>query len=208
MITLYDHPRSGNCYKVRLFLSLIGLPSRNEFIDVLARKNQTEAFERISAWRQVPAIDDDGLTLWDSHAILLYLAQKHAPQWLAPLPQSGQMYAWISVSSNEIANSLQPLRLTQVVSNAEAAHHLGVAEAMLDLTGLQRRAQRLLRTMERHLSSQDWLAGAPSVADIACYGYLSLAEEAAIDMNDWPALSAWRQRIEQLPGYIAPGHTG
>lgn len=94
MITLYDHPRSGNCYKVRLFLSLIGLSSRREFIDVLARKNQTEAFERISAWRQVPAIDDGGLTLWDSHAILLYLAQKHAPQWLAPLPQCGQMYAW------------------------------------------------------------------------------------------------------------------
>lgn len=208
MITLYDHPRSGNCYKVRLFLSLIDLPSRREFIDVLARKNQTEAFERISAWRQVPAIDDGGLTLWDSHAILLYLAQKHAPQWLAPLPQCGQMYAWISVSANEIANSLQPLRLTRAVSKAEAAHHLGVAEALLDLPGMEQRTQRLLRTMERHLNSQHWLAGAPSVADIACYGYLSLAEEAAIDMNDWPALSAWRRRIEQLPGYIAPGHTG
>ena len=95
MITLYDHPRSGNCYKVRLFLALIALPYRREFMDVLARKNQTEAFERISAWRQVPAIDDEGLAVWDSHAILMYLAQKHAPQWLAPLPHSAQMHAWL-----------------------------------------------------------------------------------------------------------------
>lgn len=206
MLTLYDHPRSGNCYKVRLFLSLIGLPCRREFIDVLARKNQTEAFERISAWRQVPAIEDDGLAIWDSHAILLYLAQKHAPQWLAPLPHSAQMHAWISVSTNEIANSLQPLRLTRVVSNAEAAHHLGVSEALLDLAGLQRRTDRVLDQMERRLADNDWLAAVRSVADIDCYGYLALAEEAGIDMAAYPALSAWRRRIEQLPGYIAPGH--
>lgn len=206
MLTLYDHPRSGNCYKVRLFLSLIGLPCRREFIDVLARKNQTDAFERISAWRQVPAIEDDGLAIWDSHAILLYLAQKHAPQWLAPLPHSGQMHAWISVSTNEIANSLQPLRLTRVVSNAEAAHHLGVSEALLDLAGLQRRTDRVLGVMEKRLAGNDWLAAVRSVADIDCYGYLALAEEAGIDMAAYPGLSAWRRRIELLPGYIAPGH--
>ncbi|WP_144636098.1 glutathione S-transferase family protein [Bordetella genomosp. 13] len=208
MITLHDHPRSGNCYKVRLFLSLIGVPCRREFVDVLARKNQTEAYERISAWRQVPAIEDDGLALWDSQAILLYLAQKHAPQWLAPLPHSGQMHAWLSVSSNEIANSLQPLRLTRVVSHAEAAHHLGVSEDMLDLAGLQRRTDRLLNQLEKRLAAHEWLAGVRSVADLACYGYLSLAEEAGIDMRAYPALSAWRGRIEQLPGYIPPGHPG
>ncbi|MGE8565670.1 MAG: glutathione S-transferase family protein [Achromobacter sp.] len=205
MITLYDHPRSGNCYKVRLFLSLINLPYRREFIDVLARKNQTEAFERISAWRQVPAIDDDGLAVWDSHAILLYLAQKHAPQWLAPLPHSAQMFSWISVSANEIANSLQPLRLTKVVSLAEAAHHLGVSEALLDVKGLQQRTDRLLNIIEKRLAASAWLATVPSVADIACYGYLALAEEAEIDVNAYPAIVAWRRRIEALPGYVAPG---
>ncbi|MFQ1063422.1 glutathione S-transferase family protein [Bordetella trematum] len=205
MITLYDHPRSGNCYKVRLFLSLIGQPCRREFIDVLARKNQTEEFERVSAFRQVPAIEEDGLAIWDSHAILLYLAQKYAPQWLAPLADCGQMYAWISVSTNEIANSLQPLRLTRVVSNAEAAHHLGVSEELLDLEGLQRRTTRVLGLMDGRLTGRDWLAGGPTVADIDCYGYLSLAEEAGIDMAAYPALAAWRRRIEQLPGYVPPG---
>lgn len=207
MLTLYDHPRSGNCYKVRLFLALIGKPYQRTFVDVLARKNQTAEFERISAFQQVPALTDGGTAIWDSHAILLHLAHHYAPEWLAPLPSIGAMHAWLSVSANEIANSLQPLRLTHVVSNAEAAHHLGVSEALLDIPGMQARTDRVLCRMNKRLAENRWLAGTdvPSVADIACYGYAALAEEAAIDITAYPAVAAWRERIRQLPGYVPPG---
>ena len=207
MLTLYDHPRSGNCYKVRLFLALIGKDYQSRFVDVLARKNQTEAFERISAFQQVPALIDGDISIWDSHAILLHLAHRYAPQWLAPPLQLGAMHAWLSVSANEIANSLQPLRLTRVVGNAEAAHHLGVSETLLDLPGMERRTARVLGRMDRRLAETRWLAGpdAPTVADIACYGYAALAEEAAIDIAAYPAIAAWRQRIQRLPGYVPPG---
>ncbi|KGD93343.1 glutathione S-transferase [Achromobacter sp. RTa] len=207
MLTLHDHPRSGNCYKVRLFLALIGKEYRSVFVDVLARRNQTEEFERISAFQQVPALVDDDLAIWDSHAILLHLAHTYAPGWLAPQPYLGAMYAWISVSANEIANSLQPLRLTRVVSNAEAAHHLGVSETLLDVPGMERRTERVLRRIDKRLAQHAWLAGAdaPTVADIACYGYLALAEEASIDIASYPGIAAWRQRIRQLPGYVPPG---
>jgi glutathione S-transferase len=207
MLTLYDHPRSGNCYKVRLFLALIGKDYQSTFVDVLARKNQTDAFERISAFQQIPALTDGDTAIWDSHAILLHLAHYYAPQWLAPLSRLGAMHAWISVSANEIANSLQPLRLTRVVSNAEAAHHLGVSDALLDVPGMQARTDRVLGRMEKHLAENTWLAGgdAPTVADIACYGYTALAEEADIDMTAYPAIAAWRKRIQQLPGYVPPG---
>ena len=87
MLTLHDHPRSGNCYKVRLFLALIGMDYERRFMDVLARKNQTAEFERISAFQQIPALVDGDTALWDSHAILLHLAHHYAP-WLAPLPAS------------------------------------------------------------------------------------------------------------------------
>ncbi|WP_338880693.1 glutathione S-transferase family protein [Achromobacter veterisilvae] len=207
MLTLYDHPRSGNCYKVRLFLALIGRDYQSTFVDVLARKNQTAEFERVSAFQQIPALTDGDTAIWDSHAILLHLAHHYAPQWLAPPPRMGAMHAWISVSANEIANSLQPLRLTHVVSNAEAAHHLGVSEALLDVPGMQARTDRVLQRMDKRLAESEWLAGgdAPTVADIACHGYLALAEEAAIDIAAYPAIAAWRERIRQLPGYVPPG---
>lgn len=206
MITLYDHPRSGNCYRVRLFLSLIGLASRRVFVDVLARANHTEAFERVSAFRQVPAIQDgDDEPIWDSHAILLYLAHRYAPKWIAPSDQMGQMHAWISVSTNEIANSLQPLRLTKVVSTEEAAHHLGVDASLLDVAGLERKTHRTLAAFNKRLTEHEWLAVSRSVADVDCYGYLALAEEAGIDIADYPAVAAWRHRIEALPGYVRHG---
>ena len=207
MLTLYDHPRSGNCYKVRLFLALNGRDYQSRFVDVLARKNQTAEFERVSAFQQIPALTDGDTAIWDSHAILLHLAHHYAPEWLAPLPRIGAMHAWLSVSANEIANSLQPLRLTRVVSNAEAAHHLGVSEALLDVPGMQARTDRVLQRLEKRLADHAWLAGgeAPTVADIACYGYLALAEEAAIDIAAYPAIAAWRKRIQQLPGYVPPG---
>ncbi len=174
---------------------------------MLARKNQTKEFERISAFQQVPALTDGDISIWDSHAILLHLAHKYAPEWLAPMPHLGAMYAWISVSTNEIANSLQPLRLTYVVNSAEAAHHLGVNEALLDVPGMERRTERVLRRMDKRLAENGWLAGTdtPTVADIACYGYTALAEEAAIDILAYPAIAAWRKRIQQLPGYVPPG---
>ncbi|EHK67018.1 glutathione S-transferase family protein [Achromobacter arsenitoxydans] len=206
MLTLYDHPRSGNCYKVRLFLALIGKDYQRTFVDVLARKNQTAEFERVSAFQQIPALTDGDTAIWDSHAILLHLAHHYAPEWLAPLPRLGAMHAWISVSANEIANSLQPLRLTRVVSHAEAAHHLGVSDALLDVPGMQARTERVLDRMEKHLANTPWLAGgdAPTVADIACYGYAALAEEAGIGIAAYPAIAAWRERIRQLPGYVPP----
>ena len=94
-----------------------------------------------------------------------------------------------------------------MVSNAEAAHHLGVSEALLDVPGMQARTDRVLCRMNTRLSGNRWLAGtdAPSVADIACYGYAALAEEAAIDLAAYPAVAAWRERIRQLPGYVPPG---
>lgn len=204
VITLYDHPRSGNCYKVRLFLALIGQTYRSEFVDVLARKNRTAEFERISPFCQVPALIDDGEALWDSQAILLHLSRKYAPCWLAATHYLGAMYAWLSVASNEIANSLQPLRLAHIISKAEAAHHLGVREEMLDVEGARERSQRLLSVMNTRLKTHEWLAGdaTPSVADLACYGYASLAAQAALSLSDYPSVLAWATRIEQLPGYV------
>ena len=204
MLTLRDHPRSGNCYKVRLFLALIGMDYERRFMDVLARKNQTAEFERISAFQQIPALVDGDTALWDSHAILLHLAHHYAPHGWRRCPASAPC---IRISAAEIANNLQPLRLTHVVSKAEAAHHLGVDEALLDMPGMRRRTERVLRRMDQHLAAHDWLAGsdAPTVADIACYGYLALAEEAAIDLCAYPAIAAWRGRIQQLPSYVPPG---
>ena len=74
MITLYDHPRSGNCHKVRLLLSVLGLAYEAVFVDVLAHVNHQPWFDRINPIQQIPVLVDDGFTIQDSQAILVYLA--------------------------------------------------------------------------------------------------------------------------------------
>lgn len=206
VLTLFDHPRSGNCYKVRLLCALADIPYRSVFIDVLARKNRSEEFEAISPLCQVPAALDGDQAIWDSHAILVHLARRHARQWM-PAPDSvdfSHMHQWLSVSSNEIANSLQPLRLVHVVGIEEAAHHLGVSVEKFDLEGCIERSHRLLRCMDRHLAGRAWLAGtAPTIADIACHGYLSRTHEMQLDMSRYPAVQAWNARLRDLPGYLS-----
>ena len=206
MLTLFDHPRSGNCYKVRLFCALADIPYRSVFVDVLARKNRGAEFEAINPFCQVPAVLDGDEAIWDSQAILVHLARRHARQWM-PTPGSvdfSHMHQWLSVSSNEIANSLQPLRLVHVVGVEEAAHHLGVSVDKFDLEGCLARSHRLLRCLNKHLTDRFWLTGkTPTIADIACHGYLSRTHEMQLDMSGYPAVQVWNARLRDLPGYLS-----
>ena len=72
---LYNYPRSGNCYKVRLLLSILDLPCELIDIDLLEGESFTDEFKRINPRGQVPVLQDGEQTIWDSMAILVYLAK-------------------------------------------------------------------------------------------------------------------------------------
>src|SRR3546814_15931623 len=69
MLTLYDHPKSGNCHKVRLLLSILGLPCKNVFVDVPGGANREPSFTRINPLRQIPVLIDEDYIVQDSQAI-------------------------------------------------------------------------------------------------------------------------------------------
>ena len=72
MLKLYDLDRSGNCYKIRLLLSLIEQEYEKISFNVNASENETPEFLALNPRGQVPVIDDNGYVLWDSTAILVY----------------------------------------------------------------------------------------------------------------------------------------
>lgn len=204
MLTLYKANRSGNCYKVELFLGMNAIPYDIELVDVLNRANQTPAFEEISAFQQVPALRDNDDFIWDSQAILVHLAGRYAPHWMpeAKSIAHSHMHEWLSVAANEIANSLQPMRLVHLIGLHEAAHHMNVAQSLFDVEGCQRRCDRVLTRMNKRLDGQPWLAGEqPSIADIACYPYTSLAHQGKVQMESYPAVRRWTERFARLPGF-------
>lgn len=205
MLKLYKAHRSGNCYKVELFMRMNGIAYETEIVDVLNRANQNERFERVSAFQQVPALQDGDDFVWDSQAILVHLAVRHAPHWMPPAGsiEHSHMHQWLAIAANEIGNSLQPMRLVYLIGTHEAAHHMNVAEDLFDAHGCRRRCDRVLSRMEMRLGESAWLAGAePTIADIACHAYTSLAHQGQIDLAEFPAVQGWLRRISQLPGFV------
>ena len=188
---LYNNPISGNCYKVRLLLALIGKEYEPIQIDSLKGETQQAPFLAISPRGLIPVLEDEGDVIADSMAILIYLARRYAPEWLPSTPlEFARVMEWLAIAADELQYG---------AANARRIHKLGVAG---DLASAQRLSIKGLKLLESHLTSHLWLADAhPTIADIACYPYVELVPEGGIELAPYPAIQQWMARIQQLPGY-------
>src|SRR5690348_14355788 len=81
---LFDFSVSHNCYKVRLFLSILDVQYDRQMVDLMKGENRTAAFLKINPRGQVPVLEVGGRYIWDSTAILIYLAREYGGKhWLA-----------------------------------------------------------------------------------------------------------------------------
>ncbi len=195
-LTLYDHPLSGNCHKVRLFLSAIGMSFESVFIDVPKHVNREAPFTRINPLQQIPALIDDGYNVQDSQAILTYLALRYQPRWFGDDSfESGSIAQWLSFAANEIGNSLQPARVYYLLGEA------------VDIDAAKARGLRVLQRLDAHLKDREWLAcQRPTVADLACFPYVGLCREGRLPLDDFTSVLAWIDRIVGMPWYVSmPG---
>jgi glutathione S-transferase len=192
MITLYDHPRSGNCHKVRLLLSILNLAYESVFVDVLAHANHEAWFDQINPIQQIPVLVDDGFSIQDSQAILVYLAKRYDERWFSDDPrEASRIVEWLSFAAKEVANGLQASRLFYI------------ADEGIDIDAAQKEGRRVLAIFDRRLANQHWLcAGRPTIADIACFPYVGLAREGQLALDEHRNVTAWIERIAKLPGYV------
>ena len=193
-LKLYEFELSGNSYKVRLFLSLLGVPFTAERVDLFQGAGQQPEYLAISAMGQVPALVDGEEALRDSQAILFYLARTRGNgRWLADdaLGQA-RTIAWLSFAANELANGPAALR---VAVRFKRPVNVEWATAV---------TQRAFKLMEATLSRQPWLMPGehPSIADVACFPYSALAHEGNVSLAGYPAVVAWCDRIRALPGFV------
>ena len=143
---------------------------------------------------QVPAIDDSGVVVADSGAILVYLASRYGGERFLPREPraAAEVQRWLSVAAGPLVNG--PM----------AARRVTVFGARLDHEAARATADGLFGVMDAHLATRDYLAGAtPSIADLACYGYTAHAPEGGVSLAPYAHLRAWLARIEALPGFVA-----
>lgn len=197
-LRLYDFELSGNCHKVRLLLSLLGVEYERVVIDIRAGATQQPEFLDLNPRAQVPVLIAGDEAIWDSMAILVYLARRYGDgHWLPEEPLAlARVMQWLAVSENEILYGLARARAVLLLKRP------------FDLEDCQAMSRSALELLEKQLTAQDWLAGgdAPSIADIACYSYVALAPQGGLALEAYPAVRDWLKRIKELPGYVGmPG---
>ncbi len=199
MLKLYDFPLSGNCYKVRLFLSLLGLDYEPIVVDLRAGEHKKAPFLQLNPLGQVPVLIDDDVVIRDSQAVLVYLARRYSREdWLPTDAASmSKVMEWLSTAAKEIANYLATARLYYLFG------------AKVDIELLEKQAHVLLKVIDTHLAERHWLVlDHPTIADLACFPYIALAGDAKISLEAYPHTGTWIERIKQLPRFIVmPGIT-
>lgn len=197
MIKLYDKDVSGNAYKIRLFLSLLNLDYQSVAVDMAAGEHKQAPFLKLNPRGQVPVLDDDGLIIWDSMAILVYLARRYGGEdWLpTDAPTMAKVMQWLAFSENEVLYGLARARAIKLFKrpwDPAPCREMGVGA---------------LKVLEEHLAQRKWLVGeGATIADIACYPYVALAPEGDIRLDDYPRVRQWFASMQSLPGYVGmPG---
>jgi glutathione S-transferase len=198
-LKLYRHPLSGHSHRVHLALSLMGLPFELIDVDLMKAAHKAPEFLKLNPFGQVPVLQDGSTVVYDSNAILVYLAAKFDPagRWM-PRDAKGQadVQAWFSVAAGLIAFGPAAARLITV---------FGAKYNPDDVIG---RAHGLLKVMQARLDATPFLTGAAAnLADVSAYSYIAAAPEGNVDLAPYANVRSWLARIEALPGFVPFGRT-
>ena len=194
---LYDFELSGNAYRIRLMLALLGLNYEPVPLKLMQGEQREPAFLKLNPRGQVPTLDDNGTVVWDSLAILVYLARKHGGEKWLPLDAEGmaEVMQWLAVMENEV---LYGLARARVICKFKRAGNLEEAQLL---------GRKALDVLEPRLTARPWLAlDRVTIADIGCFPYVALAPEGEIPLETYPRVRNWIERIKALPGFVGmPG---
>lgn len=197
IIKLYEFALSGNCHKVRMLLSMLGLPYETVAVNLTEGEQRTPGYLALNPFGQVPALVDGEVVLRDSQAILVYLASRYGGVrwWPREASRQAGIVAWLSTAANEIAAGPNRLRL----------HHKWGRP--IDLAEAEEITRKTLEIIDATLTDHRWLDGAePGIADLALYPYVALSPEGGVDLARYPSILRWMGEIRGLDGYVSmPG---
>ena len=197
-LTLYSMPSSGNSYKVRLLLALLGQAYRH-----VGMEYETEALDKAHADGVLPLkklpvlLLDDSTRLPESNAILCYLAD--GTEWMPTDPvERAKVLGWMFWEQNQHEGVIA---VRAAILHYASRAHLRTPERLGELL---ERGHQILRQMEDRLADHNWIAiDSPSVADLSLYAYTHTAgSKGGFDLDQFPAINRWLARISAMPGYI------
>jgi glutathione S-transferase len=196
MYKVYGDYNSGNCYKIKLMLNLLGVEYEWIPVDILNGETQTEAFLSKNPNGKIPVLElEDGTYLWESNAILNFLAEG-TPYLLTEPRLRTQMLQWQFFEQYSHEPSIAVARFIQF--------YLGLPQERLEeYKSMHKLGYKALKVMEQQLIRTPFLVGDQfSIADIALYAYTHVAHQGGFDLAQFPAIEQWLLRVKEQPGYV------
>lgn len=195
-LKVYGDSRSGNCYKLKLLFSELKISYEWHEVDILAGDTRTLEFLAMNPNGKIPLLSlPDGRYLAESNAILCYVAD------------GGDFFGHDAFSRAEILQWMffeQYSHEPYIATSRFIIRYLGSpVERQADLVQKQKSGYAALRVMEQRLEHYEYLVDDKfSIADIALYAYTHVADEGGFDLQGYPAIRGWIDRIRSRPGHI------
>lgn len=197
MLKVYGDIKSGNCYKVKLTLDLLGRDYQWIHVDILAGDTKTPEYLAKNSAGKIPLLElEDGRFLSESNAIINYVAHN-----TKLLPREPFELACVQKWQFFEQYSHEPFIAVARYINK----YLGLPDDRKEqYNSLQEGGHKALAIMEEQLAATPFLAGqSMTTADVALYGYTHVAEEGGFSLAGYPHIQAWLERVCEQPGYTA-----
>ena len=197
-IKLHCFGESGNAYKAALTLTLAGAEWDPVYVDFFNGATRSPEFRAQNIMGEVPVMEDGDLVLTQSGVIQDYVSSKTGKLGGRSAAERRDVLRWMFFDNHKVSGVAGPLRFNM--------NFLPEDKRSAEVNGfLSMRLTSALKVMDAALSGHDWLTGAePTIADLACCGYLFYPEPFGFDRMAFSNVDRWLDAIAALPGWKHP----
>jgi glutathione S-transferase len=194
---LYNSQVSGNCYKVRLLLAHLGIEYERQELSVADRSNRSDVLGGLNPALRVPTLVlDDGRSLGESGAIIWFFGE--GTRFVPDDPfERAQVLQWMFFEQYDHEPAIAVVRFWLAYSGRPREDFADRLDERVAA------GYRALDALERRLNGRAWLVGdGMTLADIALYAYTHVAGEGGFELERYPAIGAWLERVASEPGHV------
>ena len=199
---IHAFPPSPRAFKVLFVANYLGSDYEFCLCDLTKGGQKTDAYTALNPNQKMPTLEDGDLKLWESNAIIQYLAAKKPESGLVPSDEKARadVLRWMFWEST----TWDPAIATLVFERVVKSFFGGGAPDPVEVEKALQKFTRAADILNAHLRGRDYLSGDRlSLADFAVAADLTMAEAAQLPLDDYPEIRRWSARIADLPAWKA-----
>lgn len=194
MIDLYTAP-TPNGHKISVLLEELELPYNPILVNLLDGEQKQSSFLKMNPNGRIPVIidhDEDDLVIFESGAILLYLAEKTGRFISSNIVKRNQTIQWLMFNIGGIG---------PMMGQCNVFYRYFPEKIPVVIERYQNEADRLFQVLNTRLGEEEYLAGELSIADIANWSWVRIAEWSGVDYEKYENLNRWVNNLSQRPAF-------